>query len=1073
MKNKFYNSTNSFLHKDVPKYLFKTSFFLQFAVMLVANGLWGQTQSFLSNGTFTVPVGITSISVQAWGGGAAGATGTGRGGGGGGAFATKTISTSAGSTFAVVIGTGGTPTSAATRNGTSSTFGSTQVIAVGGAGTSNNGGGAGGAGGSCTPTIGAKSGGNGGSSSATSGDDDAGGGGGGSATSAVNGGTGGNGTATTQGTGGTGQGAGGAGADDVANAAAVNGSVPGGGGGGRSESTGSTSGNGASGQIIVTWTCNPTITRTSALSTISQSICSGSGIAPITYAIGGTATGGTVSGLPSGVSGTFSAGVFTISGTPLATGSFNYTVTTTTSNCTNATASGTIMIATPMTVVTGQSNVNLCTLTSLPVSITTSGTISSYSISATGGYSSVVIIGNTLTFNADYSVAVDNYSVTLTGAGGCQVVQNFIITRNPSTSNATSASACDAYTWAVNGTTYTASGTYTNVVGCHTETLTLTITPSTSNATSTSACDAYTWAVNGTTYTASGTYNNVVGCHTETLTLTITPSTSNTTTVSVCDNYIWQVNSTTYTLSGTYTDVVDCHTETLVLTITPSTSNTTTVSVCDNYFWQVNSTTYSVSGTYTNVVGCHTETLVLTITPSTSNSTTASACDNYTWSVNSTTYTLSGTYTNVIGCHTETLVLTIGCIVSGNLYAYRQPTSTIGVGLADVNLTGASTGSTSTPASGAYSFTVLTTGGLTITPTKNINRMNGVDAADVLRIKQHQSGANPITDGYVKIAADVNKSNSITSVDVALINSAILGLPTLPFNTSWRFVPISHIINHVTPWTFPEAINFSGLSSDLSNQNFYGLKLGDVTESSNPSTLSASIPMTFNVQDKELVAGEMVEIDFNLHQIPDLAAFQFALQIDPNHLEYIAVSTSSAFPITTGDFGTVNIADGELRVLWSLAQGLEVSEQTPIFHLKLKALSTGQKLSELISINDLVMGAKSFSTNLEEKGVLLNFQSVSGTVNPFNNNGVQLYQNTPNPFSENTNIGFSLPISSEARLSIYDGMGRLIFEQNGQFASGFHNLLVDFKNQTASGILYYNLTTPQGNITKKMIHTQK
>jgi hypothetical protein len=663
-------------------------------------------------------------------------------------------------------------------------------------------------------------------------------------------------------------------------------------------------------------------------------------------------------------------------------------------------------------------------------------------------------------------------SGTYTNVVGCHT-ETLNLTITPSTSNATSASACDAYTWAVNGTTYTASGTYTNVVGCHTETLTLTITPSTSNATSTSACDAYTWAVNGTTYTASGTYNNVVGCHTETLTLTITPSTSNTTTVSVCDNYIWQVNSTTYTLSGTYTDVVDCHTETLVLTITPSTSNTTTVSVCDNYFWQVNSTTYSVSGTYTNVVGCHTETLVLTITPSTSNSTTASACDNYTWSVNSTTYTLSGTYTNVIGCHTETLVLTIGCIVSGNLYAYRQPTSTIGVGLADVNLTGASTGSTSTPASGAYSFTVLTTGGLTITPTKNINRMNGVDAADVLRIKQHQSGANPITDGYVKIAADVNKSNSITSVDVALINSAILGLPTLPFNTSWRFVPISHIINHVTPWTFPEAINFSGLSSDLSNQNFYGLKLGDVTESSNPSTLSASIPMTFNVQDKELVAGEMVEIDFNLLQIPDLAAFQFALQIDPNHLEYIAVSTSSAFPITTGDFGTVNIADGELRVLWSLAQGLEVSEQTPIFHLKLKALSTGQKLSELISINDLVMGAKSFSTNLEEKGVLLNFQSVSGTVNPFNNNGVQLYQNTPNPFSENTNISFNLPISSEARLSIYDGMGRLIFEQNGQFASGFHNLLVDFKNQTASGILYYNLITPQGNITKKMIHTQK
>ncbi|MBF6640213.1 hypothetical protein IVB69_01845, partial [Flavobacterium sp. J49] len=71
------------------------------------------------------------------------------------------------------------------------------------------------------------------------------------------------------------------------------------------------------------------------------------------------------------------------------------------------------------------------------------------------------------------------------------------LTITPSTSNSTTASACDSYTWSVNGTTYTASGTYTSVVGCHTETLNLTITPSTSNSTTASACDSYTWSVNG------------------------------------------------------------------------------------------------------------------------------------------------------------------------------------------------------------------------------------------------------------------------------------------------------------------------------------------------------------------------------------------------------------------------------------------------------------------------------------------------------------------------------------------------------------------------------------------------
>jgi hypothetical protein len=249
-------------------------------------------------------------------------------------------------------------------------------------------------------------------------------------------------------------------------------------------------------------------------------------------------------------------------------------------------------------------------------------------------------------------------SGTYTSVSGC-VTQTLVLTITPSTSNTTTVSECDSYTWAVNGTTYTQSGTYTVVNGCATEILVLTITESTSNTTTVSECDSYTWAVNGTTYTQSGTYTVVNGCATEILVLTILESGNNTTTVSACDSYTWAVNGTTYTVSGTYTSVTGCSTETLVLTITPSTSNTTTVSECDSYTWAVNGTTYTQSGTYTVVNGCATEILVLTILASGNNTTTVSACDSYTWPVNGTTYTQSGTYTSVTGCSTETLVLTI------------------------------------------------------------------------------------------------------------------------------------------------------------------------------------------------------------------------------------------------------------------------------------------------------------------------------------------------------------------------------------------------------------------------------
>jgi hypothetical protein len=67
------------------------------------------------------------------------------------------------------------------------------------------------------------------------------------------------------------------------------------------------------------------INLTSAPSTTNQNVCINSAITDITYSTAG-ATGATITGLPTGVSGTWAANSVTISGTPTVTGTFNYTV---------------------------------------------------------------------------------------------------------------------------------------------------------------------------------------------------------------------------------------------------------------------------------------------------------------------------------------------------------------------------------------------------------------------------------------------------------------------------------------------------------------------------------------------------------------------------------------------------------------------------------------------------------------------------------------------------------------------------------------------------------------------------
>jgi gliding motility-associated-like protein len=96
----------------------------------------------------------------------------------------------------------------------------------------------------------------------------------------------------------------------------------------------------ANGSITVT--PSNTITLSSGVGTNNQTVCSGTAINNITFATTG-ATGATVTGLPTGITGTWATNVVTISGTPVGVGAFPYIVTLT-GGCGLITATGTITL---------------------------------------------------------------------------------------------------------------------------------------------------------------------------------------------------------------------------------------------------------------------------------------------------------------------------------------------------------------------------------------------------------------------------------------------------------------------------------------------------------------------------------------------------------------------------------------------------------------------------------------------------------------------------------------------------------------------------------------------------------
>ena len=268
------------------------------------------------------------------------------------------------------------------------------------------------------------------------------------------------------------------------------------------------------------------------------------------------------------------------------------------------------------------------------------------------------------TLNAQTYTSSGTYTQTLPGvaANGCDSVITLNLIINYSNTGVDVVSTCDSYTW-IDGNTYTANNntatwTLTNAAGCDSVvTLNLTINQSSTSSITEVVCDSYT-APNGTVYTASGTYvdviPNVAGCDsTITITLTVNNSESVILTEVSCDSYT--LNGFIYTSSGIYTQslttVSGCDSIiTLNLTINNATTSNLTEVTCDSYT-APSGAVYSTSGTYTDIIpnaaGCDSViTIDLTINSVSVNNMTEVACGSYT--LNGQTYTSSGTYTQTL-----------------------------------------------------------------------------------------------------------------------------------------------------------------------------------------------------------------------------------------------------------------------------------------------------------------------------------------------------------------------------------------------------------------------------------------
>ena len=535
------------------------------------------------------------------------------------------------------------------------------------------------------------------------------------------------------------------------------------------------------------------------------------------------------------------------------------------------------------------------------------------------------------------------------------------------------------------------------------------------------------------------------------------------------------------------------------------------------YLWDNNSTNaervVSTAGTYavtvTNQFGCTdvasavvtvfslpTAAIAVADTPfceGDSTTLTASGGTTYAWGDNSTesvlTVYVAGTYnvtvTDENGCtDTESTAVTTFPCISGVVILCSDESGEDSV---TINLTGDQTISTSTDADGYYVFEDYVGSNYIVTPVRKDTAaiLQGLTVADVLAIQRHCTGNEVITDFCKLVAMDVNRTNSITTLDATLINQALLGNSNartiLKTTGSWKFINTDYTPVAIGPITIDNYNLFNkriltNITNSAADQDFYAVKTGDVV-SSTPGRSAASQPLVWRVQDKILKQGEEFDLVFSAVNFEQIAAFQFALRFDPAALAFqnVTVVPGSVPMELTGNFGVSDAETGMLRVVWAAPAADEFSlpGTAQVFRLRFRALEGGLKVADLLTLDSDALEAVAYDAGLRERSVELLFSgNTSFPGLPVDirasepDYGLELLPNRPNPFSNQTTAAFLLPEAGDAQLRVLDAHGRELWRVAKTYPAGYHEEVITLDNTAASGILYLELTTPGAKVSR-------
>ena len=342
----------------------------------------------------------------------------------------------------------------------------------------------------------------------------------------------------------------------------------------------------------------------------------------------------------------------------------------------------------------------------------------------------------------------------------------------------------------------------------------------------------------------------------------------------------------------------------------------------------------------------------------------------------------------------------------------------------------------------------------------------GISTLDLVLIQRYILGLGDLDSPYKIIAADINGDEGVRGSDVVLLRKLILGVDNeMGGNESWLFVDEDHqFADQSDPFPVNYTIATEPVTTNVS-KDIVAIKVGDVNLSSSnlngESTEIRSNPTTLYIKDQVLSPLASQEVSIYSASTMEVAGFQMA--IDLGNVELLSVK-AGLLQLKPSDYVYV---DGILKISYADNASVPVDINDVLFTVEIMANNSSKLSDELTLASDLEAEFYTGS-NLSIQAVEMAFdRSLTDQEESF-----AMFQNKPNPFTDETKISFQLPEAGTATLSIYDITGKNIYSSTSTYDKGLNTITLDKSLIDVNGVLYYRLENGKNVATKKMIQIQ-